>query len=528
MRLIRFYLGLIILISPLLSLPAQERFHSSDIQLYRNLRLLGFAQGYIGNFQSYSSNRWYVEPTSLWHPVLNRRSALISNGKWSLYPSSLLLRYSFNSALPDGSYDQAQWQGKGNNLRLDGGLGFNWKGLTITMEASFWFAQNQDYDLIPVYENQKAHEYWFYEGGKIDYPQRPTDKNLVRFSLGQSGIRYSGQWWTAGLSNENVWIGPARFFPVIMSDQADGFPHIDLGTLGYVPVRIKGVELGTVETRLLLGFVRESKYFDNNNSNDFNQILGITSGYSFPFLKNLRFGANFFRLKSMYDFPTNFWQVFNPSEEGEGAIGDNKSDSVLSLTFSWMFPQIGMEFYGEYARNDYSPSITTLISRIDHSNGYTIGFQKSFPLEGRRILSMTAEITDLFQVPFSNRANQPIWYKHFDVSQGYTNKGQLLGSPVGPGSDSQIIQFDYFDSYVLWSFWLQRTFIDKDYFYSLTVDNNYNHDSNYSKYAIGASRQSLTNIVDWKISLSYHLHMNYGWKPGEYKHNLIAALTFEY
>lgn len=79
-----------------------------------------------------------------------------------------------------------------------------------------------------------------------------------------------------------------------MSDQADGFPHIDLGTLGYVPVRIKGVELGTVETRLLLGFVRESKYFDNNKSNDFNQILGITAGYSFLSLKNLRFGVHFF------------------------------------------------------------------------------------------------------------------------------------------------------------------------------------------------------------------------------------------
>ena len=103
-----------------------------------------------------------------------------------------------------------------------------------------------------------------------------------------------------------------------------------------------------------------------------------------------------------------------------------------------------------------------------------------------------------------------------------------MGSPVGPGSDSQIIQFDYFDSYAVWSFWLQRTFVDKDYYYSLTVDDSYNQDDNYSKYAIGASRESLTSIVDWKISLSYHLHMNYGWRQGEYEHNFIAALTFEY
>lgn len=528
MLLMRFFFCLIILISLLFSLSGQERFHSPDIKLYKNLHLLGLAEGYVGNFQSYSNNSWYIEPESSWYPILNRRAALFSNSKWELYPSVLSLKYSFNSTLPYGFYDQAQWQGRGSNIRLEGGLGLNWAGLTVTLEGLLWFAQNQDHELIPAYGNQKAHEYWFYDGGIIDYPQRPTNTNLVRFSLGQSGIRYSGRWWTVGLSNENVWIGPARFFPIIMSDQAEGFPHIDLGTLGYTPVRLKDIELGSVETRLLLGFVRESNYFDNNELNDFNQILGVTAGYSFPFLKDLRFGVHFFRLKNMYNFPARFWQLLNPSGKGEQTDEDNENDSVLSVTLHWIFPKIGMEIYGEYARNDYSPAITILASRIDHSNGYTFGIQKSFPLKGQRILSITAEITDLFQTPFSNRANQPIWYKHFDVPQGYTNKGQLLGNPIGPGSDSQIVRFDYFDNRAIWSFWVQRIFVDKDYFYSLTIRNNYNHDNNFSKFVFGLSRQGLTKFIDWEISLAYQLNMNYGWKPGEYRHNLTAALTIDY
>ena len=103
-----------------------------------------------------------------------------------------------------------------------------------------------------------------------------------------------------------------------------------------------------------------------------------------------------------------------------------------------------------------------------------------------------------------------------------------MGNPIGPGSDSQIVRFDYFDNHVIWSFWVQRIFVDKDYFYTLTIRNNYNHDNNFSKFVFGLSRQGLTKFIDWEISLAYQLNMNYGWKPGEYRHNLTAALTIDY
>ena len=130
------YLSLIIL--PLFSLSGQERFHSSNMEIYRTLRILGMADGYTGNFQSYSNNRWSNEATSPWHSILNRRYISNTDREWNLYLSTLDLAYSFNSTLPYGLYDQAQWQGRGNNVRLNGGLGFEWGGLTVTLEGSIW------------------------------------------------------------------------------------------------------------------------------------------------------------------------------------------------------------------------------------------------------------------------------------------------------------------------------------------------------------------------------------------------------
>ena len=528
----------LLIVLPLFGLSGQERFHSSDMEIYRALGILGKANGYTGNFQSYSNNRWSVKSSSPWHSILNRRYISNTDREWNISLSTINLTYSFNSTLPYGLYDQAQWQGRGNNVQLNGGLAFEWRGFTLTLEGSIWFAQNQDFELIPELIHQRTpdrrkrnpHEYWFYDGGTIDYPQRPTDANLLRMSLGQSGIRYSGRWWTAGLTNENVWIGPARFFPIVMSDQADGFPHIDVGTRGYVPLRIGNSDLGALEARLLLGFVRESGYFDNNRLNDYNQIIGATAGYAFPFLKNLHFGAHFFRLKNLNDFPSRFWQVFDIGFGAATSEKHDKADSILSFTIDWKFPNVGLKLYGEYARNDYSPGFATYLSRPDHSNGYTIGLQKVFPIEDRRFLNMTVEITDLLQTPYTFRANQPIWYKHNDVLQGYTNDGQLLGSPIGPGSDSQILRFDYFNSHVIWSFWGQRIFVDKDYFFSLTIreNDNYSQDHNYAQFIFGVAREELTSVVDWKISLSYQLHLNYGWKPKELRHNLTAFVKLEY
>jgi hypothetical protein len=213
----------------------------------------------------------------------------------------------------------------------------------------------------------------------------------------------------------------------------------------------------------------------------------------------------------MYDFPSYFWQLFDPSDGGPTSTHNDKIDSLFSISANWVFPEAGLEVYGEYARNDYSPNLQVYFTRLDHSNGYTLGLEKIFELNSQKLLSLNFEFSDLMQIPYANRAAQPIWYKHFDVPQGHTNDGQLLGNPIGPGSDSQIVKVSLTGQDVLWEWWMQRIFIDKDYFYTLTVDDGYSHDKNYAQGIFGVKRTSMGTKIDWYSSIEMSANFNYAY-----------------
>ena len=443
--------------------------------------------------------------------------------------------YAYNSALPSSSYDDAPWKGVGSNLRADLGFEFDWKGLRIVLEGNFWYAQNQGFELIPAYDGRsEAHHYWAFRGGSIDSPQQFLGTNLLRYNLGQSALRYTSKYFTIGLSTENVWIGPARFFPLMMSNQGEGFPHADIGTPGFIPLVLDGIDFGAIEFRALLGLLYESDSFDNDDSNNYNQILGFTAGYAFPFQKNLTFGLHFYRRKNMLNFPNNFKQLFDFTNGGPTNTHIDKVDSQVSVTMNWAFPEVGVAVYGEYGRNDLALPHAAY-TRIDHSNGYTLGMQKVFTLKKEQLLSVTAELTDLFQIPY-NGASQPSWYKHFDVPQGHTHNGQYLGNPVGPGSDSQILRIDYFNKGAMYSLWFQRVLMDKDYFFHLTElydltpphpDPPYGTNRHpyypYTLLIIGTEYSQLLKQWKYFFRIEAQFHYNYGW----WAKNDIANIRLE-
>ena len=49
-----------------------------------------------------------------------------------------------------------------------------------------------------------------------------------------------------------------------------------------------------------------------------------------------------------------------------------------------------------------------------------------------------------------------IYYSYHIITQGYTHLGQMLGAGIGPGSDSEILKVDYFDSWGSVGIFLQR------------------------------------------------------------------------
>ncbi|OQX28976.1 MAG: hypothetical protein B0D92_06080 [Spirochaeta sp. LUC14_002_19_P3] len=516
-----------------------DSLNSDAYKLYRALQLVGLAEGYTGNIYSRSTVEWRVREDSHWHNFSSRRNRVIFEKKhFKFLLTDNQFNYSFNSTLPYGFYDGAQWQGKGSNLFLNLGLGMEWKGLSINLEGGLWFAENSSFPAVPVNYSHYAidndyniqpHQYWYFRGGSIDYYQHPTDANTVKLDLGQSGIRYSGRFWTIGFSTENIWLGPTRYFPILFSNQAGGFPHFDFGTLGFVPLRIKKTDLGLLDIRAIIGLTKESDYFDDDPSNDYTQNLHLSLGYAFPFLKNLKFGVHYLVKRNMPNYTSNILELFNPSYFFFSPDSREATDGMLSFTVSWSFPSVGLEIYSEYARNDFSAAISEVqLTRIDHADGYTLGLEKVFRLKNERLLSLVLEFSDLQQIPYSNRSDQPIWYKHFTVMQGHTYLGQLMGNPIGPGSDSQIMAISLYDIKFAWRWWLQRIFVDKDFFMDLTLNDLISNVYNYTILTAGIRYTRFWRYFDWSVEAVYSLHLNYGFLQQNHKHNLYLGLEFRY
>lgn len=500
---------------------AQVRLSSSEETAFRTLGLLGDADKYDGFVRSYGMNKCNTLNRSTYTWSRFDGISLYEGSDLKFGISTASLAYSFNSALPSGEFDSAQWQGKGSNIRLEAGLFLEWKYLWLNLEGLFWYAENKDFDTVPVNGTQNENEYWYYGGGTIDLYQCPNNPNVIGFNLGQSSVRYKRDIWTIGLGTENIWMGPCRIFPLHFSNQASGFPHLDIATNGFQTLSLKGIEIGAVDTYLMLGVLHESDYFDDDSSNDYNQILDMTFGYAFPFDKNLKIGFSFVRRKNMPDFTSKMWQIFDITDGGPTSTHDDKVDMQFSVMMSWKIESAGIEIYSEYGWNDNF----NIITRIEHSNAYSFGLEKSFSLKNGRYLGFLFELSDMSGTYFTGgESSYPYWYKHYDVPQGHTHVGQLLGNPIGPGSAAQHFGVNLITKNSIWQWWIRRTLVDKDYLYELTENQGYSHSNPYVIGSLGTGCTRAERHFTWSVSAEYALHMNYGFQEGEYVHNLSFSI----
>jgi hypothetical protein len=376
------------------------------------------------------------------------------------------LHASYNSATPHGGNDGALWAGRGLSGALAGGIEYQLGGLTATLAPTLWYAQNRDFAIVPAtLPGQSAYAYPFSRNG-IDWPQRFGPSAITRFDWGQSGIRLNLGAFTSGISTENMWWGPSALSPIVMSSTAAGFPHLDLGI-----ARPISTAIGQVEARLVYGRLAESGYFDAVSANDGRFLVGLTLGYAPNFLPGLTVGATrvFYKRWSdtldLNDFLTPFQSIFKFSF---GGLSDPKSnddrDQILSIVARWVFPESGAEAYFEWARNDYSVNLRDFLLEPDHSRGYTIGFAKRLPNSNGDVV-FQGEIAQLGLSATSQVRDDPTFYVHYVVRQGYSQLGQLIGAGIGPGGESEFLGVDSYSTQGRVGVFVQRVVHNADAYY---------------------------------------------------------------
>jgi hypothetical protein len=149
----------------------------------------------------------------------------------------------------------------------------------------------------------------------------------------------------------------------------------------------------------------------------------------------------------------------------------------------WAAVPGGFEVYGEWARQDKWKQWVRLLNPVESSQAYTLGLQKVVR-RGSNAVRLSAEISHLSDaLPHADVGRwEQTFYASPYVVQGHTHRGQLLGAPIGPGSESQFIGADMFWSQGRSSFSIERVRYDDDAYYAVwgQIHGPHGHDTELS------------------------------------------------
>ncbi len=375
---------------------------------------------------------------------------------------------SYNTAAPYGQNDGALWQGVGYNSSLTGGIRVEAFGFEGTFKPVVTFSQNKEFELMPsAYDNKYAY-IWGYGGNKgIDLPQRFGDKSYFQFDWGDSEVRYTYHNFTVGFGTQSPWIGPAWLNPMLGSNNAGTYPKLDFGfrKTDIIVPKI-GWNLGQFETRIWIGQLTESDYFDNDGKLDKNLLNGFNFSYSSSFIKGLTAGITKVCLTR---WGNNFWRYINPFYSSNDITGIGE-DQKASVYVDWVFQEAGFEFFAEIGVDDYTPNgIKGILNYPYDTMIYTLGLKKVFNHKSSPIIA--SELIFEWNAIEKNihRASGISYYSyyfHAQIGQGYTNRGQLLGCGLG-STNSQYVSYKmYLKNYSV-SLFLHHYNVDNDYAYLL-------------------------------------------------------------
>ena len=361
-----------------------------------------------------------------------------------------------HTSLPFGQTDGALWQGKGYNVRALAGLTATFGPVQIIAIPELVLSTNDNISIdptdlrfsrpLPASRNQWSSPHNFFPYS-IDLPYRFGDRSIKKIYPGQSSVTISGGPIQVGAGTENEWWGPAFRNPLVLSDNAAGFPHAFLRTSRPLNTRVGGFE-----ARWIVGGLKESDFFDRDITNNYRSISAAALTWQ-PYHSS---GLNFGVTRSVYGPVSGYGGV--PSHaldflKGTGhpnALSVNDStmtpgpDQIFSLFMHWALPRHGLETFIEWGRTELPTSLNDFLTEPNHTRGYTAGLQWLSGGSGAdsRIRIQT-EITNVEQSSTYRFRPLGSWYTSRAVIQGYTNEGQMLGAGVGPGSSGQWFAADY-------------------------------------------------------------------------------------
>ncbi|QKJ64815.1 capsule assembly Wzi family protein [Flavobacterium sp. M31R6] len=451
-------------------------------------------------------------------------------------PMSLTQQY--NSLAPMGWNDGAMIPAKGYQMLFSAGLYASYGPLSIKLKPEYVYAANPNFETFPLTESDDVRLVHVEYLNHHNILERFGNKNYQYLGWGQSNVSLAIKKISIGLSTENLWWGPGQRNSLIMSNNALGFLHFTLNTRK--PIK---TFLGSFEGQVISGKLQDSGFdfpeeeyiVDGVNNKwpkveEWRYINGLSVNYQPKWIPGLFVGMN--RVFQVYHNEmgnsfNDYFPVLSPFQKKNVKNEEEKNrDQIASLFLRWVLKESKAEVYIENGWNDHSSTLWDLFESPEHSRAYLVGFSKIFIIDSQKgsYLKFNFENTQMQQTADQLVRPAGAWYRHGKVRQGYTNESQVIGAGIGPGGNSQTLDFSLWNKEKVWGVQLERYAHNMDFYYDAYTD--YNHkwvDLNFNAYTY----HRFGNIgIQAKFNAA--LMRNYQWQLENNKLNMQVKISLEY
>lgn len=445
------------------------------------------------------------------------------NNYFSILP--IYSHSSYNSEFAQGFNDGYFWQGRGFNQSFSFGVQGRVGNFEFTFAPVVNYNQNRSYDLRTSYGSNAVYQNRFTSG--IDYVMQYGNESNLEFYLGQSEIAYSIGSIRASLSTQNTFWGPGIFNQGLMSNNANGFPHLQIGSK--TPWKTKA---GNIEMQWMFGTTKESDYLNNDPTDDYVVFNGFVLGYQPSFFPGLSLSLqrSYQQLDKDRSSLTDYFGLvkgfFSTSQVNSDGTITESADQMVSVGLDWRSKSDDFRVYLEWIRGDFASDIMDLLAQPEHNAGYLWGFVKDFKLQNNGTIRFVFENANLAVWETGRLRSSGSLYIHSSVNKGYTNNGQILGAAIGPGSSFHSVNIAYSKGHKTINFEYFRTRYNDDIYY-LTL---YNQIGNYQdiQHYLGLHWKDRVGALEYQIGSAIGIRDDYLFTPDDLRFNLHPQMILRY
>ncbi len=397
------------------------------------------------------------------------------------------ISYEYNSRFPFSNYNSSMIPATGG--QLIGGMGVFGKlgPLQLQLQPEWFYAQNKPYSGFPqqepdieiIWPNSNRWRSMYRWWNIVDTPESFGSDKIQQISLGQSHLKVNFGNFGFGFSTEHLWWGPGKYNALVMTNNARSIPHFTFHTTQPVIT-----PLGSIELEMIYGTLKNSGFFPPDTAKDFRGtklfapkleedrlINGISFVYQPKWVNGLFIGLN--ASIQQYKSTAKKYQDFLPLITDPIGLGQHRKDTLVRDQITSLFLRWAGhhgEFYFEYGRQNASWKWSHLMTNPQLDAAYIFGFTRLIPLAKlNRFIEFNLEFTQIQQPPdymVSMRLTQPkSWYTHPNITQGYTNYGQIIGNRAGPGSNIQLMELSWVHHFNKIGMYLERMVHNNDFNY---------------------------------------------------------------